>query len=492
MTKSAVDTDKQLAAHLRSCYHDPLRFVLTMYSWREPGPLAHHDGPDMWQREFLEALGAAVRARGFDGETPVAPIRAAVSSGHGIGKSTLQAWLVDWIMATRPFAKGTVTANTSTQLQTKTWAAIQYWTKLCLCGHWFVVNSERMFHPAYKESWFCQAQTCREENSEAFAGQHAANSSSFYINDEDSAVPERIHEVEEGGLTDGEPFQFLFGNPTRNTGSFYEACFGARRDRYLVRVVDGRDSKFTNKDLIQEWVNDYGEDSDFVRVRVRGLPPSAGDAQFIPASLVYAAQKRHAHPLDDEPLVAGVDVSGGGSAWTVCRFRRGLDGRSIPAIRLTGEQTRDRNMVIAKLAEVLRTGVNGVPIAAMFVDSAFGSPIVERLHVLGFTNVHEVNFGGQSPDRHDANQRAYQWRKMKDWLERGAIDRDDRRLEGDLSAPGFHLDRQDRLVLESKESMQKRGAASPDDGDALSLTFAQPVNIVRDHDDPYVPKSTWG
>jgi hypothetical protein len=47
-------------------------------------------------------------------------------------------------------------------------------------------------------------------------------------------------------------------------------------------------------------------------------------------------------------------------------------------------------------------------------------------------------------------------------------------LEADLTGPGFHLDRRDRLVLESKESMAKRGVASPDDGDALSLTFAQP------------------
>jgi hypothetical protein len=30
-------------------------------------------------------------------------------------------------------------------------------------------------------------------------------------------------------------------------------------------------------------------------------------------------------------------------------------------------------------------------------------------------------------------------------------------------------------VLESKADMQKRGQASPDDGDALALTFAQPV-----------------
>jgi hypothetical protein len=129
----------------------------------------------------------------------------------------------------------------------------------------------------------------------------------------------------------------------------------------------------------------------------------------------------------------------------------------------------------------------------MFIDSAFGSPIVERLHVLGFEQAHEINFGGESPDIHDANQRAYQWRRMKDWLTRGGIAKNDSRLEADLTGPGFHLNRRDQLVLESKESMAKRGVASPDDGDALSLTFAQPVSVSFGAPPPeYRPSSAWG
>lgn len=491
MTPSAVDLE--IADLVASCYHDPLRFVLACYPWGEPdGPLKDHTGPDTWQATFLTQLGEQVRARDFDGLHTVAPIRTAVSSGHGIGKSVLCAWLVDWIMSTRPHAKGTITANTETQLTTKTWAAVQYWTQLCLTGHWFTLNSERMYHPAHKATWFCTAQTCREERSEAFAGQHAADSTSFYIFDEASSVPDIIYEVAEGGLTDGEPMIFVFGNPTKNSGKFYQACFGNLRDRWTPVSIDSRDCKFTNKALIQEWIEDYGEDSDFVRVRVKGLPPSASDAQFIDSARVYAAQRRIVEPLPDEPLIAGVDVSGGGSAWTVCRFRRGLDARTLAPLRLTGEQTRDRNRVIAVLAEALSQNDPAHKIAAMFIDSAFGSPIVERLHVLGYSNVHEVNFGGESPDVHQANQRAFQWNKLKDWLLRGAI-HSDQRLEADLCGPGFHLNKKDQLVLEAKESMIKRGVASPDDGDALSLTFAQPVAIASGPaPEPYRPRSVWG
>jgi hypothetical protein len=45
----------------------------------------------------------------------------------------------------------------------------------------------------------------------------------------------------------------------------------------------------------------------------------------------------------------------------------------------------------------------------------------------------------------------------------------------DLAGPEYHINRSNLLVLESKADMQKRGQASPDDGDALALTFAQTV-----------------
>jgi|SRR6185295_16200111 len=462
--------EADLAEFIGHYYDDPLGFVLDCFPWGEPGPLRDFNGPDVWQHEYLTWLGEEVKARAFDGFTAVDPIRAAVSSGHGIGKSTMQAWLVCWIMSTRPYCRGTITANTNTQLDTKAWAAVIRWSKLCITAPWFEINTQRMYRKGHRESWFCAPQSCKEENSEAFAGQHAAESTSFYIFDEASAIPEAIYQVAEGGVTDGEPMWFLFGNPTRNTGSFHQAVFGSQQHRWKGYTIDSRDSRFTNKKQIRQWIEDYGEDSDFVRVRVKGLAPSAGDAQFIDSMRVYAAQKRNVAPLDDEPLVAGVDVSGGGSAWTVCWFRKGQDARSIPPIRLTGQETRDRSRVVAVLAEALRTH----PVAAMFIDSAFGSPIAERLHSLGFDKVHEINFGGDSPNRHQANQRAYQWNRMKDWLPTGAIPVD-QRLEGDLTGPGFHLNKRDQLVLEAKDSMIDRGLASPDDGDALSLTFAQPV-----------------
>src|SRR5207237_7990179 len=153
--------------------------------------------------------------------------------------------------------------------------------------------------------------------------------------------------------------------------------------------------------------------------------------------------------------------------------------------------SRDRNPPIAVLADHHHESHPGRELAALFIDSAFGAPLYERLRVLGLDNVHEIRFGGESPDPHQANQRAYQWNKLKDWLLSGAIP-DDERLEADLTGPGFHLNKQDRLVLESKESMAKRGLASPDDGEALPLTFAQPVRPRVIHQPAPLPRGAHG
>ena len=240
------DPEVMLCEDMALFYADPLGFVMYAYAWdsdtsiqvcKLPDPWASKYnsvwGPDKWACEYLDELGKQVLERGFNGIDAVMPIRMGVSSGHGIGKSAMSGWLVNWIMSTRPYAQGTVTANTFTQLETKTWAQIVKWTNRCATRHWFETTATRLYHKDHPKEWFCAAQTCREENSEAFAGQHAVNSTSFYINDEGSAIPNIIYEVQDGGLTDGEPMQFNFGNPTRNTG-FFRECWRRFRHRWTT------------------------------------------------------------------------------------------------------------------------------------------------------------------------------------------------------------------------------------------------------------------
>lgn len=491
-----VHPDLQLAEELSAFYDDPLGFVMFAYPWGVPGTaLEHESGPDDNQREFLLSLGEEVRQRGFNGMTPAMPIQMSESSGHGTGKSAMGAWIADWILSTRPNSIGTVTAGTFVQLESRTWAAIRHWTKLCITGHWFDIQARGIHHKQFPESWKVVAQTCKEENAQAFAGQHAATSTSWYLFDEASEVPDKVFETAYGGLTDGEPMFFAWGQMVRNTGEFYRICFGDLAERWNHRRVDSRTSRFTNKHLIAQWEKDYGPESDHYKVRVLGFPPSASELQFIDKARIDAARSRAGIALPDEPLIAGFDVSGGGSAWNVIRFRRGLDGNpaGLEPIRIPGEHDPDRSQRVALCAQLLLDKRPGRMLSAMFVDAAFGAAIVVRLQAMGFTNVFEVNFGAASPDPHYLNKRAFMWGKMKDWLLLGALPAKDEKLAHQLSLPGYHVNSSGKLVIESKDSLKERGEQSPDDADSFALTWGAPI-ALKTPQRSSAPKrhSAWG
>jgi hypothetical protein len=475
----ATTVEAEIEAWVASCYADPLRFVRGAYPWGEAGtPLATEPGPDDNQIEFLTALGAEITARGFNGTDAVMPILMAETSGHGVGKSSMGAWLTNFLLSTRPHSIGTVTAGTATQLEERTWAAILYWSQLCLTAPWFEFQSRGIYSKDYPSTWKVVAQTCKAQTAQSFAGQHAKGSTSWYLFDEASEIDDTIWSTAYGGLTDGEPMLFAWGQPVRNTGEFYKVCFGNLSARWNHRRVDSRTSRFTNKALIDQWITDYGLESDFVKVRVLGLPPSASELQYIDKGRVDLARKRVQRALPDDPLVAGFDVSGGGKAWNVIRFRRGLDGRVRAPIRLPGEADPDRSARVALCAELLSDRRPESQLAALFVDAAFGAPIVARLQALGFTHVYEVNFGGASPDAHQLNMRAFMHAAAKQWLLLGSLPDEDR-LCDQLCLAGYHLNPSGKLVIESKADIQKRGEVSPDDADAFMLTFAQAVAPVR-------------
>ena len=413
-----------------------------------------------------------------------------ISSGHDTGKTGLLGMLAGWLMATRDGLRGTVTANTSDQLSTKTWAEIQTWKKRLICAHWFEINSERFYRTGRKSDWFMAPQSPAEENSEAFAGQHAVTSSSVYIFDEASKIADKIWEVALGGTVDGESMWFPFGNPTRREGWFFDINFGKRRSWWNshtqgpsqttdspagTRVWDSRDSPFANQEHIGALIQEWGDDSDLVRVRVYGKPPKAGDIQFIPQDWIEAAQKRVPRALSDDPLIAGCDLAWGGSDAACIRFRRGLDAQTIPPIKIPGELCKDDAVMVMKLTDVLSTSYHGRKVDMLFIDSAGAcGPIVRRLRELGHRNIIEVNFGAHSPSPKYKLMRSYMWGQLKEALPYLSIDKSPD-LEADLAAPAYSITNQTEILLESKQLVIKRLGHSTDDGDALALTFAMPV-----------------
>jgi len=199
--------------------------------------------------------------------------------------------------------------------------------------------------------------------------------------------------------------------------------------------------------------------------------------QFIAGDLVEAARFRQAAPLITDPLIFGLDCARFGDDHSTLAIRRGRDGRSLPWRRWHGVDA----MTLA--GDVALEAMRHRP-DAIFVDAGnIGAAVIDRLRQLGVENVHEVWFGGRGGDAlwagqmpvRTANKRTEMWTNMRGWLEGGAIPDEDA-LATDLTGVeyGYAAD-QVSILLEKKEHMKARGLASPDDADALALTFAEPV-----------------
>lgn len=475
--------EQDLRERLAEFRWDPLGAVMYGFPWGE-GELSSFKSPRVWQCEELDRVGAHLQ----NPETRFTTYRRAISSGHGTGKTTLLTFLSWWGQSTFLDAMARITANTDRQLTTTTQPEFARWFRLAINAHWFEVlsSSIKAIDERHEQTWRLDFVPWSDENPQSFAGKHNAGRRMFYGFEEASPIPREIYRVANGALTDAytEKIFIAIGNPTLNTGAFFDACFGTDRSRWNPRIIDSRDVEGHDKEEIQGWLDecDGDEDADYFRVRARGLFPKGGSGQFIDLESIHKAQQQPILTLTDDALVAGVDFAWGGADDNVVRFRKGNDARSIPPIKIKGEFTRNPAVMITKLSDVLTKAYGNQKVAMLFCDSAgIAGPVAQRLRALGHTNIMEVNFGQDSTDQKYAYRRDEMWGKMKIWLQSGgAIDKDPG-LASDLSKPLLVGDRLNRVKLESKETMRRRLAklgadsSSPDDGDALALTFAMPV-----------------
>lgn len=478
---ASTDTGEEgLIADMGQLAFYPREFVQYAYPWGQPGPLEAFDGPDTWQAEVLEAIGKQVRANNFDGVNPVKPIRFLISSGHGIGKTALIAWLADWIRSTRANSKGTVTANTLAQLRTKTWAEIRKWGRMSVTAPWFDFKAESLTHTRHPE-WRCDLQTSAEENSEAFAGQHATTSTSYYLIDEGSGISDKIFEVAEGGLMRGEPMIFVFGNPTRNSGTFHEIHVGKKRKFWDVRRIDSREAKLTNKEKIAADIEENGLDSDFVRVRILGEPPKSDNLQFITEDMVTPALGRKLNPDQyyHAPIILGCDPAWQGEDYHVIVKRQGLMSWIICRVRHLPHETVGFTRLVAQAIDTHK-------VDATFVDMhGIGGGVIDQLQELGYSPI-MVNSNSTTIEKplQFRNARREMAQKMRDWLISGGSVPEDELTKQDLMGPYDYLigkgPHAGKYMLESKPEMRSRGLDSPGFFDALAYTFYQPVTR-RDH-----------
>lgn len=460
-----IDPEQQLIEDIASFTHDPLGFSMYAYPWGE-GELEGVEGPREWQRQVMNDIASHLS----NADTRYQPLMISIASGHGIGKSAEMGMLLNWGMSTCEDCKVVVTANTDNQLRTKTWPEISKWFRLAINRHWFNITATKVasVDPDHTDSWKADAVPWSEHNTEAFAGLHNKGKRIILIFDEASNIADKVWEVAEGALTDEqtEIIWLAFGNPTRNVGRFRE-CFRKFRHRWVQRQIDSRTVDGTNKDQIAKWAADYGEDSDFFKVRVRGLFPSSSDLQFIGTGLVDAAMARVVTEamVSHAPVVIGVDPSWSGDDEFAIYMRQGLHSKLIA----TYQKSDDDVLMAQRIAQL----EDQYKADAVFVDFGYGTGIVSAARAMG-RNWTLVQFGGASSDPAMLNKRGEIWNATKEWLKAGG-ELNDQQTADELSAPEYRVKLDGKIVLEDKAELKKRAGISPNRADALALTFSFPV-----------------
>ena len=466
MAKNKQVIDIHAIEYLAQFAYDPYKFVIAAFPWGEPGPLENMR-PQAWQKRILNEIHDGLK-------TPDQAIREAVASGHGIGKSALVSWIILWAMSTHADTRGVVTANTDGQLKSKTWAELSTWYYRFICKEMFVLTATSMFsaQPGHEKTWRIDAIPWSERNTEAFAGLHNHGKRILIVFDEASAIIDKIWEVTDGAMSDSdtEKIWVAFGNPTRTNGRFYE-CFHKFRSEWKTAQIDSRTVDITDKAELNRWAEIWGEDSDFFKVRVRGVFPAASDSQFISRAIVENAVKRVPNPVlyDKFPVIIGLDPAWTGSDTLEIVMRQGPFYKHLLTM-----QKNDNDIHTAGLLARFEDEYHA---SAVFIDSGYGQGIYSAGQVMG-RNWQLISFASKAlDDKTYANKRAEMWGLMKNWLKNDGMLEDDQQLIDDLTGPEAFINRQNKIQLESKDDMKKRGVPSPNKADALALTFAYPVTM---------------
>lgn len=482
----------ELAQWLVSVRDNPLGFVMGAFPWGEAGTqLEAYDGPMPWARNLMERVRLGLL-------NPSEAIMEAVASGHGIAKSTTVSQLILWAFTTFPDCRGVVTANTEPQLKTKTWAELGKWFNLLnpLIREHFQLNATSLLSrdKAAERTWRIDLIPWSKTNPQAFAGLHNKGNRLILVFDEASEIDDIIWETAEGAFSDADTqlMWFAFGNPTRNIGRFRE-CFDGRFSSFWhTAQIDSREVPITNKKRIAELIRTYGEDSDYVRIRILGQFPRQGLMEFFIAADIDAAMAPDREIFVDSamPLAIGVDVARYGANNSVIFPRRGRDARTLARKVFHGLSTVElSNHIFGCWTEWHPDGI--------FIDEGgVGGGVVDncrqkQLFVVG------VQFGGKdditgiafnnSGERY-SNKRSAMHGALRSWLRDGGILPNDPDLRTAMLAIRYVFNKKDEIQLVAKEEIL---ADNPglllDDLDALCLTFGGPIAKREVANDPSAP-----
>ena len=401
--------------------------------------------------------------------------RISARSGHGVGKTTVLAWIIIWWVLTRFPQKTVCTAPTSDQLFDALAAEVKSWILHLppAVQELLEVQSEKIFLRAAPDESFISFRTSRQEKPEALAGVHSANV--LLIGDEASGIPNPVFEAAAGSMSGHTAVTILAGNPVRGSGLFYDTFHKLSDLWYRVHISCVGHPRIS-PDFVEDMRRRYGERSNAFRVRVLGEFPLADDDTIIPRELAEDALDRDVEAENVKPIW-GLDCARFGMDRSALCKRKG----NVLLEPVESWQGLDTMETVGRVKQKWDTTPPSRRPDTICVDAiGVGAGVADRLRELGLP-ARAINVS-ESPALGDKyrNLKAELWFKSLDWFNTRAVNvANDIALVNELVAVKYKFTSNGKTQVESKDEMKKRGAlddhSSPDLADAFVLTFAVPA-----------------
>lgn len=447
--------------------------------------------PTLFVEEVLQATPQAWQAKAL--KAIAENDRVAIKSGHGVGKTAFESWVVLWWLMTHYPCKVAVTANSAHQLSDVLWTEIDRWARNMPQAFKDLLDfkSDKISLRGATDS-FAVARTSRRENPESLAGFHSPHM--LFVVEEASGVPNVIFETASGALSTPGAKIIMCGNPTRSDGYFYDA-FHSDRDKWHCITVSCEEGDYVDPKFIDEMAAKYGAESNVFRVRVLGEFPTQSDDVLLPLHLVEEAVTRDVEAGPTTPVVWGLDVARFGGDRSALAKRQG----NVLIEPIKTWQNKD----LMELAGIVLSEYDAVPYSkrpiAIYIDAiGLGAGLADRLRELDMPAVAvSVSETASLKDRFNRLRDELFW-SCREWFEaRDCKIPSDDTLIAELTGVRYKYLSTGKLKVESKDEMKRRGQRSPDVADAFVLSFAGQGAVAGgysrgyNHNRSLKPKNSW-
>lgn len=391
--------------------------------------------------------------------------KTACISARGCGKSVCVSALAIWFFTLAPNTKVVLGANTHAQSYSVLWLKTLELIQRSCISKWFETTQDYIYWLGARDLGYITRITCGADKVESISGFHAPNE--LILLDEASSIPDKIILNLISGLTEANNKIVLTTNPTRSTGVVAEADEGKG---WNVIHIDGFSSKFTDKEHLKWLIERYGEDSDTVRVQVRGLFPKVSSDVLVTRELFESCEtNENPHGGD---VVLGLDVASTGgdlSSWCV---RRGGD-----IIHFDDESTSSVDSLVSKTISL----VERFHVDRIFVDATGVGWTVPDILRSNMSNkdIIGIQFAEKPKIQTPCiNYRAWMYVNLRDHMRDGHVSFKQvphmwTQLKEEMMATKVFLDQGNgKLKLGPKDDIRLVLGRSPDVLDSLALTFA--------------------